>query len=64
LRLAGASSLLNAVTSENTRQATRLLNMGDVSSVGMVIRKLSESSRFANLRRSDRVRISFGVKVL
>ena len=33
LRLAGASSLLNAVTSENTGQATRLRSIGDVWSV-------------------------------
>jgi hypothetical protein len=34
--LADASSLLNAVTSENTGQATRLRNMGDAWSVEMV----------------------------
>ena len=33
LRLAGASSLLNAVTSENTRQAMHLQSMGDAGSV-------------------------------
>ena len=31
--MAGASSLLNAVTSENTRQAMRLRNLGDAWSV-------------------------------
>lgn len=36
MRLAGASLLLNAVTSENTQQAMRLRNMGDVWNVGRV----------------------------
>ncbi len=36
MRLASASSLLNAVTSENMGQATRLRNMGDVWNVGRV----------------------------
>ncbi len=36
MRLASASSLLNAVTSENMGQATPLRNMGDVWNVGRV----------------------------
>ena len=45
--MAGASSLLNAATSENARQPMRLRNMGDVWSVGMVNEEVKQHTERA-----------------